>query len=123
MAQRSKLIASRGSYFLSLIILLPLFSGCARVHAESPAKAVPNPIAGPLNVSTNASYFQDSLGTPLTLNGSQTWNTLQDWGVGGPPQPLDFDAFIQFLLAHGQNFTLLWTVEMPKACGLPTTTP
>ena len=110
MAKRSDFLALRGVYFLSLVFSLAAFSGCARVYAQSPTKAVPHPIAGPLTVSANARYFQDSRGTALTLNGSQTWNTLQDWGIGGRPQPLDFDAFVQFLLAHGQNFTLLWTV-------------
>lgn len=58
----------------------------------------------------------------LILNGSQSWNTFQDWGTDGSPQVLDFDAFVKFLSRHGHNFTLLWTVEMPKFCGLPSTT-
>ena len=42
-------------------------------------------------------------------------------GHRGSLQPLDFDAFVKFLTAHGHNFTLLWTVEMPKFCNLPIT--
>jgi hypothetical protein len=121
MTQRSDFLALRRGYLLLWIISLAAYSLCAALHSQSPAKVAPHPIAGPLTVTANARYFQDSRGTALTLNGSQTWNTLQDWGIGGPPQPLDFVAFVQFLLAHGQNFTLLWTVEMPRACGLPTT--
>ncbi len=68
-----------------------------------------------------AGDFKDANGTVLTLNGSQTWNTLQDWGSNGSLQILDFDAFVKFLTAHGHNFTLLWRTEMPKFCGLPTT--
>ena len=55
------------------------------------------------------------------LSGSQTWNTLQDWGSHGSLQPLDFNAYVKFLEAHGHNFTLLWTAELPKFCGFPAT--
>ncbi len=72
-------------------------------------------------VSGNPNYFKDANGAVLVLNGSQTWNTLQDWGTNGSPQTLDFDAFVNFLVAHGHNFTLLWTTELPKFCGLPST--
>ena len=76
---------------------------------------------GPLAASENPNYFRDAKGNVLILNGSQTWNTLQDWGSGGSPQALDFPAFIRFLAGHGHNFTLLWRVEMPKFCSLPVT--
>jgi hypothetical protein len=87
--------------------------------------AAPQPstgkIAGPLVASDNPNYFRDASGSVLILNGSQTWNTLQDWGTNGSVQTLDFNAYVNFLVAHGHNFTLLWTVEMPKFCGLPST--
>lgn len=83
--------------------------------------ASPAQVSGPLKVSANSHYFKDAQGTALILNGSQTWNTFQDWSTDGSAQALDFDAFVKFLTAHGHNFTLLWTVEMPKFCGLPTT--
>jgi hypothetical protein len=79
------------------------------------------PIAGPLVASGNPNYFKDANGVVLILNGSQTWNTLQDWGSNGSLQALDFSAFVKFLEAHGHNFTLLWTTEMPKFCGFPGT--
>jgi hypothetical protein len=78
-------------------------------------------IDGPLVASGNPNYFRDAKSTALILNGSQTWNTLQDWGNNGSPQVLDFNAFTSFLVAHGHNFTLLWRVEMPKFCSLPAT--
>lgn len=78
-------------------------------------------IAGELRVSSNPHYFQDASGTPILLNGSQTWNTFQDWGIGGTIQALDFDAFVKFLTSHGHNFTLLWTAEMPRFSNLPYT--
>ncbi len=78
-------------------------------------------VAGPLTASRNPNYFKDANGTVLILNGSQTWNTLQDWGSNGTVEELDFNAYIKFLTAHGLNFTLLWRTEMPKFCGLPIT--
>lgn len=83
--------------------------------------AVAGQVAGPLRASPNANYFQDANGTVLILNGSQTWNTLQDWGSNGSVQTLDFPAYVNFLTAHGHNFTLLWRTELPKFCGLPST--
>jgi hypothetical protein len=78
-------------------------------------------VSGPLVVSGNPNYFKDANGTVLILNGSQTWNTFQDWGSNGSLQALDFNAFVDFLTAHGHNFTLLWITEMPKFCGFPAT--
>src|SRR5262245_47299542 len=85
------------------------------------AQPVPVPIAGPLVVSNNPNYFKDAKGNVLILNGSQTWNTFQDFGSDGAPQALDFNAFVQFLTSHGHNFTLLWLTELPKFCGFPAT--
>lgn len=87
----------------------------------SPQTASMAQIDGPLVASDNPHYFKDANGSALILTGSQTWNAFQDWGTDGSPQALDFNAFVKFLSAHGHTFTLLWTVEMPKFCGLPTT--
>ena len=76
-------------------------------------------VAGPLTASGNPNYFKDANGAVLILNGAQTWNTLQDWGSNGTVEKLDFVAYVKFLTAHGLNFTLLWTTELPKFCGLP----
>jgi hypothetical protein len=87
-----------------------------------PARPQANPpITGPLAISSNPHYFKDAGGTPLLLSGSQTWNTLQDWGTDGTAPPLDFDAFVKFLTDHGHNFTLLWRAEQPRFCHLPVT--
>jgi len=85
------------------------------------AQRVVSGLTGPLVVSNNRNYFMDAGGSALLLNGSQTWNTLQDWGSNGSPQKLDFDAFVKSLTAHGHNFTLLWSTELPKFCGFPAT--
>ena len=78
-------------------------------------------ITAPLSASANPNYFKDGSGATIALNGSHSWNTLQDWGPNGSQQVVDFQAFVNFLVAHGQNFTLLWRTELPKFCGLPTT--
>ena len=93
-------------------VLCLLFSA----HLASAAQ-----IDGPLVASGNPNYFKDAHGAVLILNGSQTWNTFQDWGSDGSLQTLDFNAFVNFLTAHGHNFTLLWITEMPKFCGFPAT--
>ena len=109
----------------SILLLLTLgFNACPALVQEGKdhnERAVSAPITGPLRQSRNPNYFEDARGTPLILCGSQTWNTLQDWGSKGAVQPLDFEAFVSFLKAHGHNFTLLWCTELPKFRGLPTT--
>jgi Putative collagen-binding domain of a collagenase/Family of unknown function (DUF6298) len=101
----------------ALLVFIADLSFSIQLHAQA---AVSNPpIIGELSVSANHHYFKDGTGRPILLNGSQTWNTLQDWGTDGAPQPVDFDQFVKFLTTHGHNFTLLWTVEMPKFCNLP----
>ncbi len=77
------------------------------------------PLRKTLVHSRNHRYFSDGKGHAILLAGSQTWNTLQDWGTGGGVEPLDFVRFQKFLAAHGHNFTLFWTVETPRFCNLP----
>src|SRR4249920_3402798 len=61
-------------------------------------------VTGPLALSAvNQRYFADPRGNAGALNGSQTWNTIQDWGANGSIQTLDFSAFVNFLVAHGHN--------------------
>jgi hypothetical protein len=80
------------------------------------------PITAPLRaLATNPHYFTDGSGKAVYLTGSHTWNNLQDWGANGAIQPLDFAAYVQTLVAHHHNFTLLWATELPTFRGLPTT--
>ena len=79
------------------------------------------PISRPLRHSASPNYFEDANGKPLLLCGSHSWNTLQDWGTNGSIQALDFEKFVSFLQAHGHNFTLIWTTELPKFHDLPVT--
>jgi len=103
--------------------MLAIFIALVSAALALPAAAEPatGRIAGPLVVSANPNYFKDASGSLLILNGSQTWNTFQDFGSSGSVQTIDFDDFVKFLLAHGHNFTLLWLTELPKFCGFPAT--
>jgi hypothetical protein len=113
--RRRDFIALLGSGAVS-----PFASG--PTHAASVEnKDLQSGVQGPLRQSKNPNYFEDSNDTPLILCGSHSWNTLQDWGTDGAVRALDFDAFVEFLKAHGHNFTLLWSTELPRFRGLPTT--
>ena len=80
------------------------------------------PITNPLRaLSSNPNYFTDGTGKAIYLTGSHTWNSLQDWGTDNSIQPLNFTAFVNTLVAHHHNFTLLWTTELPTFHALPTT--
>src|SRR6266487_7198117 len=97
------------------------FSLAILVLGTSLVCSAQTPINGPLRHSKNPNYFEDASGNAVILCGSQTWNTLQDWGSDGSIQTLDFNAFVSFLKAHDHNFTLLWSTELPKFHDLPTT--
>lgn len=101
------------------IIHVALFTAALALPAA--VEAATSRITRPLVASANPNYFKDANGSVLILNGSQTWNTFQDFGSNGSVQPLDFNAFVKFLVAHGHNFTLLWITELPKFCGFPAT--
>jgi hypothetical protein len=105
-----------GSAAIAFLIAALLVSN--RLMAQSSSGSNP-PITGELVLSGNHHYFSDGNGHAVLLAGSQTWNALQDWGTGGAAEPLDFVQFRNFLLSHGHNFTLFWTVETPRFCNLP----
>lgn len=65
---------------------------------------------GPLRVHpANPRYFTDGSGRTIYLTGAHTWNNLVDMGRADPPEPFDFDAYLDFLGRHGHNFIRLWT--------------
>ena len=95
------------SVLLGYLVERCMGAGCTNYAAIAAVEA-PTAASAPLSASANPNYFKDSSGTPIVLNGSHTWNSLQDWGTNGSLQPLDFGAFVDFLVAHGHNFTFLW---------------
>ena len=108
--------------FSTLILSLgtaTLAPGAAPVISTATAKS--KPITAPLRVSTeNPNYFTDGSGRAVYLTGSHTWNDFQDWGTDDSPQPFDFAAYVNMLVAHHHNLTLLWQTELPVFHGLPT---
>ena len=65
-------------------------------------------------LSINPNYFSDRNGKIVYLMGSHTWNDFQDWGTNGSPVPFDFDAYVNMLVVHNHNFTLLWQTELAE---------
>lgn len=73
------------------------------------------PARGPLAVSSeNPRYFADPSGTLVLLAGAHTWGNLQDNGIGDPPPVFDYEAFLDFLVAHNINFFRLWVWEQAR---------
>lgn len=69
---------------------------------------------GPLSVCpNNHRYFADATGKPVYLTGSHTWaNFATDQGAGDPPGGIDFDAYLDFLVAHNHNFFRGWVWDL-----------
>ena len=63
----------------------------------------------------NRRYFADPAGDIVYLTGSHTWCNLQDMGKTDPPEPFDYDAYLDFLIAHNHNFMRLWRWEFVKS--------
>jgi hypothetical protein len=78
-----------------------------------------NTSMGPLvQSSTNSRYFVIQGTTQaVLLSGSHTWNDFLDIGLNGSPTTFDFNGFVSFLTAHGQNATILWRKDLPVECG------
>lgn len=71
--------------------------------------------AGPLRAHPrNSRYFADSTGRTVYLTGAHTWNNFADVGVGDPPTPFDFPAYLDFLEARHHNFIRLWRWELTR---------
>lgn len=92
-----------------LWLVLLCGQGAAPVFAQAP---------GPLRVHpTNPRYFTagvkaaDGTLRAVYLTGSHTWTNLVDMGQGDPPEPFDFEAYLDFLERHHHNFFRLWREE------------
>ena len=70
---------------------------------------------GPLSrLAANPRYFTDGSGKPIYLTGSHTWaNFATDQGSTYPPAPFDYDAYLNFLVAHNHNFFRGWVWDLP----------
>ena len=69
-------------------------------------------IKGPLKVSSaNPRYFEDGNGKIIYLTGSHTWSNLLDISPSDPPEPFDFNAYLDWMQKYNHNFFRLWTWE------------
>jgi Bacterial Ig domain/IPT/TIG domain/Putative collagen-binding domain of a collagenase len=75
---------------------------------------------GPLIQSpTNNHWFQSPNGKAVAIFGSHTWNNVQDEdnsGAGGSTAQVNFTNYVNFLVAHRQNSTVLWHKDLPTFC-------
>lgn len=110
------------SLFCFLLTLLSLQLIIAQ-SANQDIKIVPAPkqdagkkdkrqIQGVLKIHpVNPRYFTDQSGRVVYLTGSHTWLSVLDGkGPSGKQTPED-NSFLDFIVAHGHNFTRLWAFE------------
>lgn len=73
------------------------------------------PATGPLRVlASNPRYFTDGSGKAIFLTGSHTWaNFAVDFGDSDPPGGIDYEGFLDFLVAHNHNFFRGWLWDVP----------
>jgi hypothetical protein len=125
MGRRLPVLTAQIGIGIVLCAMIPFFGLTDLVRGASPLAtpaSTSGPITAPLSaLSINPNYFSDGSGKAVYLTGSHTWNDLQDWGTNEFPVPFDFAAYVNLLVAHNHNFTLLWQTELPRFCGLPTT--
>ncbi|MBV8716470.1 MAG: hypothetical protein JOZ65_15505 [Chloroflexi bacterium] len=95
----------------------------APTNAPPPAPAPPPPAPAPgggtslLHTSASNSHFLvDGNGRAVYLAGSHTWDDLQDTDQSSNPAPFDFNSYVNFLVGHGQNMTILWHKDLPTYC-------
>src|SRR5271154_4580878 len=116
----SRSITAQIGIGIVLCAMIPFFGLTDLVLGASPlatAASTSGPITAPLSaLSNNPNYFSDGSGKAVYLTGSHTWNDFQDWGTNESPVPFDFAAYVNLLVAHNHNFTLLWQTELPRFC-------
>ncbi len=92
---------------LCFLIVAITFTGCNSDEQKTPG------IISTLRVSAdNPRYFSDSTGNIVYLTGAHTWSNLIDADTNFPPEPFDFNKYLNWLQAHNHNFIRMWTWEM-----------
>src|SRR5262249_51305607 len=84
-------------------------------NREGPPASDAGPVSGTLRVDPiNPRYFTAAHGA-VYLTGSHTWGNFKDRATVDPPPAFDYNAFLDFLVAHRHNFFRLWTWEQPHS--------
>ena len=61
----------------------------------------------------NSRYFIDAQGKAIYLTGSHTWNNgMADIGPDDPPGAMDYEAYLNWMIALNHNFMRMWTWEL-----------
>ncbi|HSW98430.1 MAG TPA: Ig-like domain-containing protein [Candidatus Saccharimonadales bacterium] len=104
----------RGTFMTALSVLLLLAQYASGIFLMAqPVHAT----AGltPLHLSAqNSRYFEDANGRLVYLTGSHTWANGSDNGDGYPPPAFDYNAYLDYLQAHGHNFMRYWRWEQTR---------
>jgi len=94
---------------LAGIVAQILFVACFKADAADKGGR----FDGPLRVHPeNPRYFTDDTGRAILMTGSHTWNNLVDMGPTDPPEPFNYDAYLDWLAAYPHNFFRLWAWEL-----------
>ena len=95
---------------MKLSSLARIFAGLVFVAPTTGLAVAADRASGPLVVHPkNPRYFSDAAGRAVFLTGSHTWANIQERGIAGETPDFDFSQYLDFLTAHGHNFTRLWT--------------
>jgi Big-like domain-containing protein/collagenase-like protein with putative collagen-binding domain len=87
------------------------------VSNSAPVTGAAGPLIAAGTSQPASNYFKISgTSTVVFLAGSHTWNDMQDEGNANGTTGIDFTAFVNFLLSHRQNATILWHKDLPQFC-------
>ena len=116
--------AQNGTFW---VMQLVAFRGGSASGSNNPPTATSTPMpsssAGPAAITaplrtwtTNSHFLTDGSGRAVFLSGSHTWDDFQDTDQSNQPAAFDFNAYVNFLNAHGHNMTILWRKDLPTYC-------
>lgn len=65
---------------------------------------------GPLRkCPDNPRYFTDDSGDAIYLTGSHVWQSLKEIDIADPPEPFDYEAYLDLMEDRNHNFMRMWT--------------
>lgn len=98
------------SFALSLRSLAGVLAFAGSVLAVNGSSKATGPLR---TLEANPRYFTDGSGKVIYLTGSHTWaNFATDMGKK-KPLPLDYEGYLDFLVAHHHNFFRGWLWDVP----------
>jgi hypothetical protein len=98
---------------VGLVIFGGLEAGSVWLEPAAAAAAITQPLKV---LASNPHYLTDGTGRAVYLAGSQTWDDMQDTDQSSNPAAFDFNTYVNFLVGHGHNATILWRKDLPTYC-------